>query len=218
MSIRTLHFLLSVSTSLRFFIETSVSTSSLASPNPSDFSIMSSTLTSGAVSESLDATSLSTHAIIVGDHRDNTSTAKDGQHASQSLGDRPATGGHRDDTSIAKDGQDARQSSGDRPATEDHPNDISTASNGHDANHSSGEPSKDGSTPGYRPPLIQEDTDFCAAVLFCKQFLEMEKTQGSRNQESKPLLSRISGALPSFNFYSVSDTIGRFLESKHSPG
>jgi hypothetical protein len=106
MSIRTLHFLLSVSTSLRFFVGTSVSTSSLASPNPSDFSIMSSTLTSGAVIESLDANSLSKHA-IVNDHRDNTSTAKDGQDASHTLGDRPATEDHPDDTSTAKDRQHA---------------------------------------------------------------------------------------------------------------
>jgi hypothetical protein len=153
---------------------------------------MSSTLTSGAASESLDITSLSKHAVIVDDHRDDTSTAKDRQDTSHSLGD--------------------------RPATEDHPDDISTASDRHDANHSLGDPSKDGSTLGYRPPLTLEDTDFCATVLFCKQFLEMERTQGSRNQESKPLLSRISGTLPSFDFYSVSDAIGRFLESKHSLG
>jgi len=115
---------------------------------------MSSTVTSGAVIESLDAASLSKHAVIVYDH----------------------------------------------------PNDTSTAIDGHDANHSLGDSSKDGPTPGYRPPLTQLDTDFCAAVLFCKQFLEMERTQGSRSQESKPLLSRISGTLPSFDFYSVSDS------------
>jgi len=78
MSIRTLHFLLSVPTSLRFFVGTLVSTSSLALLNLLDFSIMFSTLTFGAVSESLDATSLSTHVIVVDDHRDNTFTAKDG--------------------------------------------------------------------------------------------------------------------------------------------
>ncbi|KAI1776471.1 hypothetical protein F4818DRAFT_440838 [Hypoxylon cercidicola] len=102
---------------------------------------MSSTLTSGAVIQSLDAVSLSKHAVIVDDHRDNTSTAKDGQ--------------------------DANHSPGDRPLTEDHPNDISTTSDGRDTDYSLRDPSKDGSTPGYRPPLTQEDTDFCAAVLFC---------------------------------------------------
>jgi hypothetical protein len=93
---------------------------------------------------------------------------------------------------------------------------MSPASDGHDADHSLGDPLKDRSTPGYRPPLTQEDTDFCAAVLFCKQFLEMERTQGSHNQESKPLSSRISGKLP-FDFYLVSDTVSRFLENKRCP-
>jgi hypothetical protein len=150
MSIRTLYFLLSVSTSLRFSVRTSVLTLSLALLNLLDFSIMSSTLTSRAVSESLDITSLLTHVIIIDDHRDNTSTVKDRQDAIYSLGD--------------------------RPATEDYPNDISTTSTGHDTNHSLGEPTKDRSTPGYRPSLTQEDVDFYAAVLFCKQFLEIEKT------------------------------------------
>ncbi|KAE8442135.1 hypothetical protein EG329_003786 [Mollisiaceae sp. DMI_Dod_QoI] len=144
------------------------------------------------VIEPLGATSLSKHARIVDGHRDNTSAAKDGQHASQSLGGRPATEDHPDDASTAGDQQRASQSSGDRLATEDHPDDISTVSDGHDAN-AVGDPPKEGSTPGYRHPLTQEDTDFCAAVLFCKQFLEMERTQGNRNQESKPLFSRVSG-------------------------
>jgi hypothetical protein len=95
------------------------------------------------------------HAIIIDNHCDNTSTAKDRQHASHSLGD--------------------------GPATEDHPNDISTVSDRHDTNHSLGDPSKDGSTQGYRPTLTQEDTDFYAAVLFCKQYLETERTQGSHS-------------------------------------
>lgn len=154
---------------------------------------MSSTLTSGAVIQSLDAVSLSKHAVIVDDHRDNTSTAKDGQDASHSPGDGPATEDHPDDTSTAKERQDASHSPGDRPLTEDHPNDISTTSDGRDTDHSLRDPSKDGSAPGYRSPLTQEDTDFCAAVLFCKQFLEMGRTQGSRSQESNPLLGRISG-------------------------
>jgi hypothetical protein len=64
---------------------------------------MSSTLTSGAVSESLNATSLSAHAIVIDDHRDNTSTAKDGQDALHSLGDGPATEDHPGDPSITKD-------------------------------------------------------------------------------------------------------------------
>jgi hypothetical protein len=102
MSIRTLHFLLSIFTCLRFFIGTLVSASSLLSPNISNFSIISSTLTSGAVIESLDTTSLSKHAIIIDNHRDNTSTAKNGQDASYSPGDRPAIEDHPDDTSTTK--------------------------------------------------------------------------------------------------------------------
>ena len=77
MSIRTLYFLLSVFTSLCFFVGTLILTSSLVSPNSSDFSIMSSILTSGVVSESLNATSLLKHVIIVNDYCDNTFTAKD---------------------------------------------------------------------------------------------------------------------------------------------
>jgi hypothetical protein len=59
----------SIPTSLRFFVG-----SSLASLNPSDFNIMSSTLMSGAAIEFLDAISLLKHAVIVDGHRDDTST------------------------------------------------------------------------------------------------------------------------------------------------
>ena len=82
---------------------------------------------------------------------------------------------------------------------EDYSNDIS-ASDEHDANYSLGDPSTDESTLGYRPHLTQEDTNFYAAILLCKQPLEMERIQGSCNQESKPLSSRISGTLPSLTF------------------
>jgi len=51
---------------------------------------------------------------------------------------------------------------------EDHPNDSSTTSGGRDADHSLQDPLKDGSALGYRPPLTQEDTDFCVAILFYK--------------------------------------------------
>jgi hypothetical protein len=69
-----------------------------------------------------------------------------------------------------KDRQHASHSLGDKPVTEDYTNEISTVITGRDANHSLGDPSKDGSTLGYRPPSTQ-DTDFCAAVLFYKKIL-----------------------------------------------
>jgi hypothetical protein len=58
---------------------------------------MFSTLMSGAVIESLEATNLSKHTLIVSDHPHNDSTAKDGQDASHSLRDGPATEDHPDD-------------------------------------------------------------------------------------------------------------------------
>ena len=64
---------------------------------------MSSILTSGAVIEFLDITSLLKHAIIVNDYRNNTFIAKDGQDTSYSLKNKPATKDHPDDTFIAKD-------------------------------------------------------------------------------------------------------------------
>ena len=163
---------------------------------------------SGAVIAFLDITSLSKHAVIRDDHRDNTSTAKDGQDASHSPGSRPATKGHFDDTSIAKERQDTSHSPRDRPLTEDRPNDISTTSNRHNSNHSLRDPSKDGSALGCRPPLTQEDTDFCAAVLFYEQFFKIERTQHSRNQESNPLFGRVSGTFPSFDFWFLTRLVG----------
>ena len=84
---------------------------------------MSNTLTSGAVSKSLNIISLLTHAIIVDNYCNNTFTIKDKQDAIYSLRN--------------------------KPAIEDYPNNIFITSNSYNANYSLKELIKDRFTPGY---------------------------------------------------------------------